>query len=68
MANEETKPQANLGLATTEELLNEIRSRIEIDYFSGGGGLQYTTVDGRPEIIAMNVRSRYPDELKSSGI
>lgn len=46
------KPQANLGLATTEELLNELRVRIEMDYFSGGGGLLYSTVAGRPESIA----------------
>lgn len=39
----------NLGLATTEELLDEIRTRIEIDYYRGGGGLGYSTVAGRPE-------------------
>ena len=41
--------QANLGLATTAQLLDEIRTRIEIDYFAGGGGLDYTTVGGRPK-------------------
>jgi hypothetical protein len=45
----EDRPKANLGLATTAELLDELRARIEIDYYSGGGGLQYTTVGGRPE-------------------
>lgn len=38
-----------LGLATTRDLLDEIRSRIEVDYFVGGGGLDYSTVGGRPE-------------------
>lgn len=36
-----------LGLATTGELLDEIRSRIDIDYHNGGGGLEYSTVKGR---------------------
>ncbi len=40
--------EPNLGLATTRQLLDEIRSRIEADYASGGGGLDYTTVRGRP--------------------
>ena len=39
----------NLGLATTRELLDELRTRIEVDYSMGGGGLDYTTVTGRPE-------------------
>jgi hypothetical protein len=39
---------ANLGLATTGQLLDEVGTRIEIDYYSGGGGLDYTTVGGRP--------------------
>lgn len=38
----------NLGLATTRELLAEITSRIDVDYASGGGGLDYTTITGRP--------------------
>jgi hypothetical protein len=38
----------NLGLATTRELLAEISTRIEVDGASGGGGLDYTTVGGRP--------------------
>lgn len=38
-----------LGLATTRELLDEIRCRIAVDYHAGGGGLDYTTVRGRPE-------------------
>lgn len=42
---------SNLGLATTQELLDELRARIELDYFAGGGGLQYTTVGGRPESV-----------------
>lgn len=37
-----------LGLATTRELLDELRARIEVDYFAGGGGLDYTTINGRP--------------------
>jgi hypothetical protein len=40
-----------LGLATTRQLLDELRTRIEIDYFAGGGGLDYSTVTGRPEAI-----------------
>jgi len=40
--------KANLGLATTRELLDEIRARIEVDYSNGGGGLDYTAVGGRP--------------------
>lgn len=35
-----------LGLATTGQLLDEIRTRIEIDGHAGGGGLDYRTVDG----------------------
>jgi len=38
----------NLGLATTRELLDELRTRIEVDYYVGGGGLDYSTVNGRP--------------------
>lgn len=41
----------NLGCATTGDILSELRARIEIDYFVGGGGLDYTTVSGRPEAI-----------------
>jgi len=41
--------QANLGLATTGQLLDEVRARIELDYYSGGGGLEYSTVKGRPK-------------------
>lgn len=37
------KDKPNLGLATTRELLNEIRARIDIHAF---GGLDYRTVDG----------------------
>jgi hypothetical protein len=39
----------HLGLATTGELLNEIRSRIALDYQLGGGGLDYTPKHGRPD-------------------
>jgi hypothetical protein len=46
---EDAERQPNLGLATTRELLDELRARIEVDYASGGGGLDYTTVHGRPE-------------------
>lgn len=42
------QPQPNLGLATTRQLLDELRARIDVDYASGGGGLDYTTVGGRP--------------------
>jgi hypothetical protein len=45
----ENKP--NLGLATTRQLLDELRARIEVDYVMGGGGLDYTTVGGRPESV-----------------
>jgi len=45
---EAERSQPNLGLATTAQLLDEIRARIDHDYFAGGGGLDYTTVDGRP--------------------
>lgn len=38
----------SLGLATTEQLIEELRARVELDYFRGGGGLHYTTVGGRP--------------------
>lgn len=37
-----------LGLATTRQLLDEVAARIEVDYFRGGGGLEYSTVTGRP--------------------
>lgn len=37
-----------LGLAMTGELLDELRSRIDVDYHNGGGGLEYSTVGGRP--------------------
>jgi hypothetical protein len=51
----------NLGLATTRELLEELRARIEIDYYSGGGGLDYTVVKGRPNsgIIDHSTAKRY---------
>lgn len=42
--------QPNLGLATTRQLLEEITSRIHTDYSSGGGGLDYTSVHGRPDL------------------
>lgn len=41
----------HLGLATTRDLLDELRCRIEVDYFVGGGGLDYSTVAGRPDAI-----------------
>lgn len=37
-----------LGLAMTGELLDELRARIEVDYYNGGGGLEYSTKGGRP--------------------
>lgn len=39
-----------LGLATTRELLKELTARIETDYAVGGGGLDYSTVKGRPSL------------------
>jgi hypothetical protein len=42
--------EANLGLATTAEILRELTARIDVDYSNGGGGLGYTTVNGRPNI------------------
>jgi hypothetical protein len=41
--------QANLGLATTMELMQEVMTRIAIDYNNGGGGLNFSTVRGRPK-------------------
>lgn len=38
----------HLGMATTGQLLAELRARIEVDYLQGGGGLDYTTTGGRP--------------------
>lgn len=43
-----------LGLATTRQLLAELTSRIDTDYLMGGGGLDYSTVGGRPEGIALD--------------
>lgn len=43
-----------LGMATTAELLGELRARIEMDWYSGGGGLGYTTTGGRPEGTALD--------------
>lgn len=51
-AFEETFSKENegprLGLAMTSELLDELRARIDVDYHNGGGGLEYSTVKGRP--------------------
>lgn len=55
---EEVQPyldQPRLGLATTGQLLEELRARIEVDYFAGGGGLDYTTMHGRPETGTLSV-------------
>lgn len=41
MTEDQNKP--NLGLATTRELLDELRSRFEVH---AAGGLDYRTVDG----------------------
>ena len=38
-----------LGMATTKQLLDEVATRIEMDYYAGGGGLDYSTVTGRPD-------------------
>jgi hypothetical protein len=46
--------EPNLGLATTAQLLEELRVRIEVDYYSGGGGLDYSTVRGRPDAALSN--------------
>ena len=40
--------EPHLGLARTRQLLDELTSRIRVDYFAGGGGLDYSTVKGRP--------------------
>jgi hypothetical protein len=50
-------PEAKLGLATTGQLLAELRARIEVDYYSGGGGLGYTTAHGRPTAIDIDPRA-----------
>ena len=59
MDNKSTNPYfreevANLGYATTDELINELRARIEVDYVNGGGGLNYTTMYGRPSTAALD--------------
>jgi len=39
---------ARLGYATTQDLLDELRARVEVDQVSGmPGGLAYRTVDGQ---------------------
>jgi hypothetical protein len=43
----------NLGLATTRDLIEELTARIDVDYASGGGGLDYSTVGGRPGMAAV---------------
>lgn len=45
--SEPVKDLVNLGLATTRQLLAEISARIEIDFYRGGGGLDYSTVSDR---------------------
>lgn len=40
----DTPADANLGLASTRELLAELAARIEVDGANGGGGLDYRTV------------------------
>jgi hypothetical protein len=45
----QTADEPQLGFATTRQLLEELRVRVEIDYYAGGGGLDYTTVHGRPD-------------------
>jgi hypothetical protein len=40
-----TQDKALLGLATTRQLLDEVRARIEIDRYRGGGGLEYRSTD-----------------------
>lgn len=50
---EHERNSALLGLATTGELLDELRARVNLDYFVGGGGLGYTTVGGRPDGTAL---------------
>ena len=46
--------EPNLGLASTRQLLDELRARIETDHASGGGGLDYTTVHGRPALAVLD--------------
>lgn len=38
---------ANLGLASNSQILHELRTRIEVDHYNGGMGLEYSTVGGR---------------------
>jgi hypothetical protein len=56
-----------LGLATTREILDEIKTRIEIDYFNGGGGLTYTTSLGRiPADRTKYHAEDSPDDIQNS--
>lgn len=61
---EEVKP--NLGLATTRELLKEVAARIEADYYMLGGGLDYSTIAGRPEqasVVRMSEKAKNVEQL-----
>lgn len=59
---------ANLGLATTRELLAELEARIDVDHAMGGGGLDYTTVGGRQPVAANPYRvEEAPPAVSASG-
>lgn len=47
--------QPNLGLATTRQLLDELRARIEVHC---QGGLDYRTVDGGKKSTGLNRLAR----------
>ena len=51
----------HLGLAMTQQLLDELTSRIRVDYFAGGGGLDYSTVKGRPDYQSFSVIESAPE-------
>lgn len=52
-----------LGYATTQQLLDELTARIRVDYYAGGGGLQYSTVKGRPESSLNNSPTVQPEDM-----
>jgi hypothetical protein len=58
---QQSKDQPNLGLATTRELLDELRARFEIH---AAGGLDYRTVDD--ERIAKRGRIIAPPPLPTT--
>lgn len=61
------KQEPYLGLATTAQLLEEIRVRIELDYFNVAV-LKYTSVDGRPDSIALDPVSDSPEVMDDESV